>query len=60
MSGTNILLLPFKIQSHLQKKVNFECRYIRSHSEEKMSKISNITFAILPFSHPNTSIKLLS
>ena len=31
------------------KNVDFECRYIRTHSEEKPSKISNITFAILPF-----------
>ena len=30
------------------KYVNFECQYIRTHSEEKRFKISNITFAILP------------
>ena len=29
---------------------SFECRYIRTLSEEKSSKIYNITFGILPFS----------
>ena len=56
MSTTNIHLLPF---SHLQKR-GLECRYIRTHTEEKLSKISNITFAILPFSHANTSARLPS
>ena len=45
MSTTDIHLLRFKIYGHLQIG-NFECRYIRAHSEEKTSKISNITFAI--------------
>ena len=34
MSSTNIHLLKFKIQSHLQNNVDFECLYIRTHSEE--------------------------
>ena len=39
MSTTNIHLLPF---SHLQKR-GLECRYtVRTHTEEKLSKISNI------------------
>ena len=42
------------------KNGDFECWYIWAHSEEKSSKISNITFAILPFSHQNTLTKLLS
>ena len=33
MSTTNVHLLQFKIQSHFQKNVDFECRYIRTHSE---------------------------
>ena len=35
------------------KNVDFERRYIRTYSEEKPSKISNIrpTFAIVYFSH---------
>ena len=36
------------------KNGNFECRYIKTHSKEKTSKIYNNTFAILPFSHQNT------
>ena len=42
------------------KNGDFEFRYIKTHSEEKPSEISNITFAILPFSHQNTSTKLPS
>ena len=39
MSTTNIHSLPF---SHLQKR-GLECRYtVRTHTEEKLSKISNI------------------
>ena len=30
------------------KVADFECQYIRTHTKEKSSKISNITFAILP------------
>ena len=60
MSTSNIDLLQFKIQSHLQKR-GFECRYIRTHSEEKPSKIFNLTFAIIcRFSHQNTLTKLPS
>ena len=29
--------------------MDLECRYIRTHTKKKPSKISNITFAILPF-----------
>ena len=53
MSTTYIHLLWFKIQSYLQN-ADFECRYIRIYTDEKPSKISNITFVILPFSHKNT------
>ena len=38
MSTTNVHLLQFKIQSHFQKNVDFECRYIRTHSEGKGKK----------------------
>ena len=31
------------------KNKNFECCYIRTHTKEKPSKISDITFAIMPF-----------
>ena len=33
------------------RNVDFESRYIRTHTEEKPSKISNITFVILHFSY---------
>ena len=36
------------------KNVNFECQYIRTHSEENPSNISDIVFATLPVSHQNT------
>ena len=36
------------------KKADFECRYIRTHTKEKPSKISNIAFAILTFYQKNT------
>ena len=39
-------LLWWKIQGHLQKYRLCECRYIRTHYEEKSSKISNFTSAI--------------
>ena len=29
--------------------MDFECRYIRTYTKEKKSKISNITYAILHF-----------
>ena len=35
------------------KNTDSECRYNRTHTERKQSKISNITFAILPFSDKN-------
>ena len=40
------------------KIADFECRYIKT--EKNPSKISNIIFAILPFSHKNTLTKLPS
>ena len=42
------------------KTADFEYRYIWTHTEgkKKLSKISNITFAILPFSHKNKLTKL--
>ena len=55
MFTTKIYLLRFKIQSHLQ--IRGLCRYVRPHPEEKPSKTSNITFAILHFSHQNTLTK---
>ena len=33
----------------LVQNVDFECRYIRTHTKEKLSETSNIIFAILPF-----------
>ena len=48
MPTTNIHLLQFKIQSHC-KNADFECQYIRTHTEENPSEISNITVTILPF-----------
>ena len=42
------------------KNGDFKCQCTRTHSKETMSKISNITFPILPFSHQNTSTKLPS
>ena len=43
------------------KNADFKCRYFRIHAEgKKMSKIPNITFIILPFSHKYTSIKFSS
>ena len=51
MSTTDIHLLQFKITC---KNADFECRYIRTQTKEKTFKISNSTFAILPFSHKNT------
>ena len=36
------------------KNTDFECWYNRTHTKEKLSKIPNITFAILPFAHKNT------
>ena len=36
------------------KKGDFECRYIRTHTKEKPSKISNITFANLPLYQKKT------
>ena len=48
-STTDIHLLQFKIQVTC-KNPNFECWYIKNHTEEKSFKISNIKLAILPFS----------
>ena len=31
------------------RNTDFECWYIRTHTKEKLSKISNITFAIFAF-----------
>ena len=59
MSTTNILLLQFKSQSHLQNG-DYKCRYSRTHSKEKASEIFNITFAILSFCYQNTLTKLPS
>ena len=49
MSTTNISLLQFRISSSENEDVDFECRYIRTHTKEKPCKISDITLAILPF-----------
>ena len=31
------------------KNADFECQYIRAHTKERLSRISNIAFVILPF-----------
>ena len=49
MSTTNIHLLKFKIQSHLQKHKTLNAGTSELIQKEKTSKISNITFAILHF-----------
>ena len=59
MSSTNIHLLQYKIQSHFEN-VDFECRNIRTQSEETPSKICNITFTVLTFPYQNTLTKLPS
>ena len=48
MSTTNINYFNSKFKVTC-KNADFEFRYIRTHTEEKASKISNIIFAILPF-----------
>ena len=60
ISTTNIYLLQLKIQSHLQKRVLWMPVHQNSFRKKKISKISNITFAILHFSHQNTLTKLPS
>ena len=48
--------LKFKVTC---KTEDTECRYIKTHTGENPSKISNVTlstFAILPFSHKNNLI----
>ena len=51
MFTTNIHLLQFKIYEVTCKNADFECQYIRTHTKEIPSKMSNITFAILPSYH---------
>ena len=46
ISITNIHLLQFKFIV-TSKKIDFDCWYIRNHTKEKLSKISNIAVAIL-------------
>ena len=48
ISTTNIHLHQYRIQSHLYKNADYEWQYIKTHTKEKPSKTSNITFAILP------------
>ena len=61
MSATNIHLLQFKIQSHLQKRGLWMMVHQNSlRKGKKTSKISNIKFAILPFSPQNNLTKLSS
>ena len=55
MSATNINLLQSKIQSHLEKRGLWMPVHQNSFWK-KPSKISNITFAILPFSHQKTKL----
>ena len=52
MSTTDIHLLHYKIQSHLQKCRLWMPGNIGTHTKEKQSNISNITFCL--FSHRNT------
>ena len=40
---------PVQNWKSLVKNEEFECRYIRTQTKKKPSKISDITFAILPF-----------
>ena len=48
----------FQFQLKLScKHVDFECRYIRTHSEGAGDSLKFYTWAILPFSHQNTSIE---
>ena len=47
-----------KFKVTCKKNADFEFRFIRTRTEEISSKISNITFAILPFSCKNTLIVL--
>ena len=53
MSIANIVLVQLKIQGHC-KNADFESMYIRTHTEEGVSKISNLAFAIFLFSYKNT------
>ena len=57
MSTTNIHSFQFKIKSYLQN-AEFDWQCIGTHTEEKPSKISNITFAILSLSHKSNLTKL--
>ena len=50
-------ITPIKIKSYC-KNVDFEWRYIRTHTTEKPSNISNITTAILPFLSEKYSNKI--
>ena len=50
-SNIHLLISKFKVTCI---NGNFECHYVRTHSEEKTSKISSITFVIFLFSHKNT------
>ena len=54
LSFTNIYLHQFNIQSNFYGLKWDESPYIRTHTEEKVPKISNITFAILPLSDNDT------
>ena len=42
------------------KNTDFDCWYIRTHTKEKSSKISNTEVTILLSSHENTFTKLRS
>ena len=58
MSATYIHKCQCKIQIHLEKRGLW--MPVHQHSEEKSSKISDNTFAILPFSHQNSLTRLPS
>ena len=55
--GMNSEVPKFKVTC---KNADFECPYIRTHTKEKPSQISDITFAILPSYQKNTQTDWLS
>ena len=59
MSTTNIHLLQFKIQSHLQETWTLNAGTSYLIPKKNCQKIFTITFASLPFLHENTLTKLL-
>ena len=46
--------IPIQNSQSFAKTQTLDAGIIRTYAKEKQYKISNITFAILPFSHKNT------